>query len=63
MPNITIPDFVQAVARWATQRNSQFRYNWPVKAFARRHGDFDAFVVGSEPGLLVNEAPKLMTVV
>ena len=33
------------------------------RTFARMHGDLDAFVIGTEAGMLVNEAPEMMTVV
>jgi hypothetical protein len=33
------------------------------RTFARTHGDFDAFVIGSEASILVNEAPEMMAVV
>ena len=33
------------------------------RTFAWTHGDFDAFVIGTEAGMLVNEAPEMMAVV
>jgi hypothetical protein len=33
------------------------------RTFARTHGDFDALVIGTEAGMLVNEAPEMMTAV
>jgi hypothetical protein len=33
------------------------------RTFARTHGDFDAFVIGTEAGMLVNEAPEMMAAV
>jgi hypothetical protein len=33
------------------------------RTFARSHGDFDAFVIGTEAGMLVNEPPEMMTAV
>lgn len=33
------------------------------RTFARTYGDFDAFVIGTEASMLVNEAPEMMAVV
>ena len=33
------------------------------RTFARTHGDFDAFVIGAEDGMLVNETPEMMAAV
>jgi len=33
------------------------------RTFARTHGDFDALVIRTEAGLLINKAPEMMTAV
>ena len=33
------------------------------RTLARTHGELDAFVIGTEAGMLVNEAPEMMTAV
>jgi hypothetical protein len=33
------------------------------RTLAWTHGDFDTFVIGSEAGMLVNEAPEMMAAV
>jgi hypothetical protein len=33
------------------------------RTLARTHGDFDAFVIGTEAGMLVNETPEMMAAV
>jgi len=33
------------------------------RTLARTHHDFDAFVVGTEAGMLVHEAPEMMAAV
>jgi hypothetical protein len=33
------------------------------RTFARTHGDFDAFLIGTEAGILVNEPPEMMAAV
>jgi hypothetical protein len=33
------------------------------RTFARAHGDFNAFVIGTEAGMLVNETPEMMAAV
>jgi hypothetical protein len=33
------------------------------RTFARTHGDVDAFVIGTEAGVLIDKAPEMMATV